>query len=120
MLLIPFVQQSDSVIHIHIFFLLKRILSDTPFLKLFLYFSLCWVSLSGAFSPGGRRPSHCSASLVAHFRLVLYLGLELFCALRSRSPPSRSVQETLSLSPGGPRGEVRRERDFGLQLRESL
>ena len=46
MLLIPVVQQSDSVIHIHIFFLLKRILNDTPFLKLFLKFSLGWVSLT--------------------------------------------------------------------------
>ena len=46
MLLIPVVQQSDLVIHIHIFFLLKRILNDTPFLKLFLKFSLCWVSLT--------------------------------------------------------------------------
>ena len=46
MLLIPVVQQSDLVIHIHIFFLLKRILNDTPFLMLFLYFSLCWVPLT--------------------------------------------------------------------------
>ena len=67
MLLIPVVQQSDSVIHIYIHIyaytfslkkdikwqiilkiinLFKRILNDTPFLKLFLKFSLCRVSLA--------------------------------------------------------------------------
>ena len=140
MLLIPVVQQSDSVIHIYIYIyilslkkdikwqsiwkiinLFKRILNDTPFLKLFLKFSLCWVSLAvglsswrwAAFSLQGL--SCCTLRA-----LVLYLGLELLCALRWRSPPSRSVQETLSLSPWGPSGEVRRERDIGLQLWKCL
>ena len=87
---------------------------------MFEYFPVLGIHYCGSFSPGGGWPLHCSASLVAHFWLVLYLGLELLCALRSRSPSSRSVQKTLSLSPEGARGEVRRERDLGLQLREHL
>ena len=137
MLLIPVVQQRGSVIHIYTYSLsfkedikrqsilkinlCQRILSDTPFLKLFLKFSLCRVSLAvglsswrwAAFSLQGL--SCCTLRA-----LVLYLGLELLCALRSRSLPCRSVQETLSLSPGGARGEVRGEHDLGLQLRECL
>ena len=62
MLLIPVVQQRGSVIHIYTYSLsfkedikrqsilkinlCQRILSDTPFLKLFLKLSLCWVSLA--------------------------------------------------------------------------
>ena len=84
------------------------------------FFPVLCTPYCGAFCPGGGRAPHCSVSLVAHFRLVLYLGLELLCALRSRSSPFRSVQETLSLSPGGGPGEVRKERDLGLQLRERL
>ena len=87
---------------------------------MFEYFPVLGIHYCGSFSPGGGWPLHCSASLVAHFWLVLYLWLELLCALRSRSPSSRSVQKTLSLSPEGARGEVRRERDLGLQLREHL
>ena len=37
MLLIPVIQQSDSVIHIHIFFLLKKILNKIHFIKI-IYF----------------------------------------------------------------------------------
>ena len=47
----------------------------------------------------GRLLMQCSSCCTLR-ALVLYLGLELLYALRSRSHPSRSVQETLSLSPG--------------------
>ena len=135
-LLIPVVQQSDSVIdntYIYIYTLslkkdikwqfilkitdlFKRILNDTSFLKLFLKFSLCRVSLTVGLShlPWVAFSLQCLSCSTLQ-ALDLYLGLELLCALRSRSPPSRSVQETLSLSPWGPRREVRRG-DLGLQL----
>ena len=137
MLLIPVVQQRGSVIHIYtytlslkkdiklqsilkIINLCQRILSDNAFLQLFLKFSLCrvsllWVFLSWRWAAFSLQCLSC-CTLPA---LVLYLGLDLLCALRSSSP-CRSVQETLSLSPGRPRGEVRGERDLGLQLRERL
>ena len=73
---------------------------------------LLWIFLSWQWAAFSLQCCSCCTL----WALVLYLGLELLCALRSRSPPSRSVQETLSLSPGGPRGEVRRECDLGLQL----
>ena len=84
-------------------------------------FSLCWVFLAVGLSllVVGRLLLQCFSCCTLR-ALILYLGLELLNALRSRSPPSRSVQETLSLSPGGPRDEVRRECDLALQLRARL
>ena len=96
-------------------------INDTPFLQLFLKFSLCQVSLAvGLSSWRWAAFSLQCLSCCTLQALVLYLGLELLCALRSRSLPCRSIQETLSLSPGGPRGDVRGEYDLGLQLRKRL
>ena len=136
MLLIPVVQQRGSVIHIYTYSLsfkedikrqsilkinlCQRILSDTPFLKLFLKFSLCRVSLAVGLSllaVGGLLTA--VPLLLPTSGLVPCLGLELLCAL-SQGLLLPGLSKKSSLSPGGPRAEVRRERDLPLQLRACL
>ena len=95
-------------------------INDTPFLQLFLKFSLCRVSLAVGLSllaVGGLLTA--VLLLLPTSGLVPCLGLELLCAL-SQGLLLPGLSKKSSLSPGGPRAEVRRERDLPLQLRACL